>query len=90
MSSKGRVTAEGAKWSLTWAEYPESGSGNSLLEMFILQMSLEEVFPGQIGLGNPACVMPFLTILSALKLVSGSASPGQERSVPRLEHLIVL
>lgn len=72
MSSKGGVTAKGAKLSLAWAEYPESDSRNSLLEMFILHMSLE-VFPGLIGSGNLACVMPFLTICSALKLMSSSA-----------------
>lgn len=35
-------------------------------------MFLEVVFPVQIGLGNPVCIMPFLTVHSTLKLVSSS------------------
>lgn len=59
--------SKGAEWfwwmlSLPWAEHPELDSGNLLFKMFILCLFPEEVFPGQMGLGNPVCTMPFLMI----------------------------
>lgn len=45
---------------LPWAEHPEPDSGNLLFEMFILSMFLEEIILSQMGLGDPACIMPFL------------------------------